>query len=233
MVIDTPERNKAGRELLNSAIEIESGFADAHAWVAVSHHFPWVHWTQPIELHHSLARAAAERAVFLDPQNAVARGILGSILVYEGKPIEADTELKIALSINPNHADVWMFIADSYVLEGRAGEGVACARNAFQLNHPPSFYYWGLGHCQYAAGRYEEAIQTLRHESTYRLGSKRTLAASLAQVGRLGEAEVEAKLFLADNPDFSVKYWASTQPFRNERDLQNFIDGYVKAGLPM
>ena len=162
MVIDTPERNKAGRELLNSAIEIESGFADAHAWVAVSHHFPWVHWTQPIELHRSLARAAAERAVFLDPQNAVARGILGSILVYEGKPIEADTELKIALSINPNHADVWMFIADSYVLEGRAGEGVACARNAFQLNHPPSFYYWGLGHCQYAAGRYEEAIQAGR-----------------------------------------------------------------------
>ena len=234
MVIDTPERNKEGRELLNSAIELEPGFADAHAWVAVGHHFPWANWTHPVELHRSLARAAAERAVFLDPQNAVARGILGIILAYEGKPIEAEAELKMALSINPNHADVWMFIADSHVMQGRAGEGLACARNAFRLNpHPPSFYYCGLGNALYAAGQYEEAIKSFRHESTYRLGSKRTLAASLAQVGRLVEAEVEAKQFLADNPDFSVKYWASTQPFRNERDLQHFIDGYVKAGLPM
>lgn len=95
----------------------------------------------------SLARTAADRAVFPDPQNSVARGILGSILVYEGKPIKADAELKLALSVNPNHADVWMFIADSHVMQGRVGEGLACARNAFQVNpHPPSFYYCGLEH---------------------------------------------------------------------------------------
>ena len=234
MVTDTPERCKAGRELLDLATKLEPGFADAHAWLAASYLFPWAYWNEVVEMDPLLARGAAERAVTLDSQNAVAHGILGTVLLYERKPSEAAMHLTLALQLNPNHADAWMLMADLQVMEGRASEGVTSARKAFTLNpHPPAFYYWGLGYTEYASGQYEEAINTLRHEATYRLGSKRILAASLAQVGRLEEAKMEAALFLSSNPHFSIKYWAGTQPFRNERDKQHFIEGYVKAGLPM
>ena len=112
-------------------------------------------------------------------------------------------------------------------------EGIADLRKALRLNpHPPGWYYWLLGLAQYAAGRYEDAIETLRHEATHRMGSQRILAASLAQLGRLEEAKVEAAQFLASNPHFSMQHWASTQPFRHDQDRQHFIEGYAKAGLP-
>ena len=105
-------------------------------------------------------------------------------------------------------------------------------RKALRLNpYPPGWYYWLLGLAQYAAGRYEDAVETLRHKLTHRMGSQRILAASLAQLGRIKEAKREAGQFLASHPHFSMQHWADTQPFRHEADRQHFIDGYVKAGL--
>jgi len=46
------------------------------------------------------------------------------------------------------------------------------------------------------------------------MGSRRILARSLAQVGRIDEAKVEAREFLVASPHFSMDYWARTQPFR-------------------
>lgn len=224
---------KIGNDLLLAAIGLEPDFADAHAWLAVNHHFSWAYRNEPMEPHRSLARAEAERAVSLDPQNAIAHGILGIVYVYDRKLSEGAAELKVSLSINPNHADAWVFSSEVHTLEGRAELAIDSIRNAFRLNpFPPAFYYWFLGYAEYAAGRYEEATKTLRHESTYQLGSKRILAASLAQLGQLEEARREAQLFITDNPNFSAEYWGTIHPFREERDRRHFVDGYIKAGLP-
>jgi tetratricopeptide (TPR) repeat protein len=138
------------------------------------------------------------------------------------------------LRINPNHADAWAFLGQLKAFEGKAGEGIEHLRNALRLNpHPPGWYYWLLGLAQYAARQYAEAVETLRHEATHRLGSRRILAASLAQLGRAQEAKEEGEQFLAANPQFSIMYWAGTQPFRHEIDRRHFIDGYVSAGLPL
>jgi hypothetical protein len=76
-------------------------------------------------------------------------------------------------------------------------------------------------------------LETLRHGSARGTGVGRILAAALAQLGRMTEAREEARKFLAEFPHFSAKNWGSTQPFRNDEDRQHFIDGYVKAGLPL
>jgi hypothetical protein len=46
------------------------------------------------------------------------------------------------------------------------------------------------------------------------------------------QAKQEASAFLSSNPNFSITHWATTQPFRREEDLQLFVHGYRKAGLP-
>ncbi len=53
---------------------------------------------------------------------------------------------------------------------------------------PPPWYYWMFGQACFLDRQYERAIVTLRHESTYRTESRRTLAASLALLGRTSEA---------------------------------------------
>jgi hypothetical protein len=104
---------------------------------------------------------------------------------------------------------------------------------AFRLNpYPPGFYYQVLGWTQCAAGLYEDAVETLRHEAARGTGSKRILAASLAHLGRLEEAGKEAREFLAMAPAFTVSRWASTRPFKHESDREHFVEGYLKAGLP-
>ena len=102
----------------------------------------------------------------LDPDNADAHIILGYLRAYEGELAEGVAECEMGLRINPNHDEGWITLADLRVLEGRAVEAIECARNAFRLNpHPPGDYYWLLGFAQYAAGRYQDAVDTLRHES--------------------------------------------------------------------
>jgi tetratricopeptide (TPR) repeat protein len=120
------------------------------------------------------------------------------------------------------------------VSEGSPVEAIEAMGRAFRLNpHPPGRYYWYLGYAQYAAGHYEEAVETLRHDVTRRTGSRRLLAASLAQLGLIEDAREEARQFLAANPHFTIKHWAPTQHFENDADRQHFVDGYLKAGLPM
>jgi tetratricopeptide (TPR) repeat protein len=233
-VTQSVESNKAARPLIERSIELDPGFAEAHAWLAMSHYFAWAHWGEAEEHHRLQALAAARQAVSLDPENAGAHTILGYVLMFDGKSGEAAEELATALRIDPNHADAWAFLGEMRAHEGRAIEGLDCFQKALRLNpHPPGRYYWILGYVQYAAGRYEDAVETLRHEATHRTGSQRLLAASLAQLGRMEEAKVEVAQFLCANPHFSVQHWARTQPFQDKKDRQHFIDGYLKAGLPM
>ena len=89
-----------------------------------------------------------------------------------------------------------------------------------------------MGWALYAAGKYEESVEILRHDAARGTGSWRLLAASLARLGRIDEAKAEAAQFLAIHPSFSIQHWGTTQPFRKKADLAHFLEGYRKAGLP-
>jgi TolB-like protein/class 3 adenylate cyclase len=232
LVNQSAESNRAARPLLERSIELDPGFADAHAWLAMNRLGGWVYWGEAAESR-SLALTAAQRAVSLDPENAGAHAILGEVLIYLGKPNAGAAALTKALEINPNHADAWVIFGEVKVYEGKAMEALEHTRKAFNLNpHPPGWYYWYLGFMEYAAGRYNDAVETLRREGIPS-GSQRILAASLAQLGCVEEAKAEAGRFITAYPDFSIQRWANTQPFQRESDRQHFINGYLKAGLPM
>ena len=169
----------------------------------------------------------------IDPNDAGCRWVLAYLLAYERSFAEADAEFAKAIELDPNEADAWAALSDIAVLAGRVEEGLEHIRKAFRLNpFPASWYYLTLGQAQYAAGEYEAAVETLRRDETYRTSSRRFLAASLAQLGRLDEARAEVELFLVGNPHFTTRHWAATEPFRDAATLEHFVDGFRKAGLP-
>ncbi|MEY9583347.1 adenylate/guanylate cyclase domain-containing protein [Sinorhizobium fredii] len=215
------------------AIEIDPGFAGAHAWLAMSHHFDALYYGEPIDEHRAAARAAAGKAVEIDPENADAHIVLGYLRAYEGEFEAGVAEFEQGLRLNPNHSAGWAHLADLRVFEGRAIEAIECAENSFRLNpYPPGDHYSFLGWAQYAAGRYHDAVDTLRHPQAGGPGSKRNLAAALAQLGQITEAREVAQAFLAEFPNFSALQWGQTQPFRSDAERQHFIEGYLMAGLP-
>jgi len=235
LVMQSQHDNSAARHLLEAAIDKDPDFAAAHAWLAMSHYAAWAMWGEGLDgTHRAPALASATRAAHLDGENADALMILGCIHTYDGDLDRADSEFGLAIRLNPNHADTRALLADLRVFQGRALEGIESVERAFVLNpYPPRVYYWTLGFADYAARRYEEAVEALRREATYRTGSQRILAASLAQLGRIEGARREAAEFLSRNPGFTVRSWANAHPFRHPSDREHFVEGYLKAGLPL
>jgi TolB-like protein len=233
--MQSPEDNISALPLLERAVELDPGFAEAHAWLAMNLLFGWMYCYREDSRERVLA--LAKQAVALDPDNADAHVVLGYVLIFNGAGdlVGGRKQFEMALELNQNHADAWMFLADLEVLEGRPEQAVRDGQSAFRLNpHPPSYYYWLFGWILYAAHRYEEVIETLGQGDVrwVGIGSQRLLAAALAQLGRLDEAHAMARLFLTALPQFTVSSWAKTMPFRDSRDRQHFIEGYLKAGLP-
>jgi TolB-like protein/class 3 adenylate cyclase len=229
----SPEATRESSLLLRRAIALDPQYAEAHRWLAVNLVGPWVYWGEPTEPNRQMAVTTAERAVMLDQNDAGCRCVLGLVLAYERRWPEADAAFAAALELEPSHADTLALLADVLVWSGQSAAAIEHAKRALRLNpYPPGWYYWNLGLAQYAARQYDTAVVTLRREPTYRTVSRRILAASLAQLGRLPEAQEEAALFMVSNPRFTITHWAATQPFRDEAMREHFVDGYRKAGLP-
>jgi TolB-like protein len=230
---DAPQAAREAHLMLTRAVFLDPDYAEAYRWLAMNHWMGWIHSGGPTEPGRSAALELACKAVTIDPNDAGCRWVLAYLLAYDRRFAEADAEFARAIELDPNGADAWAALSDIAVLAGRVAEGLEHSRKAFRLNpFPASWYYLTLGQAQYAAGDYDAAVKTLRREETYRTSSRRFLAASLAQLGRLDEARAEADLFLVGNPHFTIRHWAETEPFRDAATLAHFVDGYRKAGLP-
>jgi TolB-like protein len=230
---DTPQAAQEAHLLLTHAIALDPDYAEAYRWLALNHWMGWVHSGGPSEAFRGTALELARKAVVLDPNDAGCRWALAYLLAYERDFVEADAEFAKALALDPNEADAWAALSDITVLAGRVEEGLEHIRKAFRLNPlPASWYYLPLGQALYAAGEHKAAVEALRRDETHRTSSRRFLAASLAQLGRLDEARAEAELFLVGNPEFSVRHWAAMEPFRDAALRERFVDGFRKAGLP-
>lgn len=230
---DTPQAAQEAHLLLTRVVALDPDYAEAYRWLALNHWMGWVHSGGPTEVSRSIALELARKAVALDPNDAGCRWALAYLLAYERSFAEADVEFARALALDPNEADAWAALSDITVLAGRVEEGLEHIRKAFRLNpFPASWYYLPLGQALYAAGEYGAAVEALRRDETHRTSSRRFLAASLAQLGQLDEARAEAELFLVGNPDFSIRHWATMEPFRDDVLRERFVDGFRRAGLP-
>ncbi|MBX4966276.1 winged helix-turn-helix domain-containing tetratricopeptide repeat protein [Rhizobium binae] len=230
---DSPQAAAEAHLMLTRAVSLDPDYAEAYRWLAMNHWMGWVHSRGPTDPTRSIALQLARKAVALDPNDAGCRWVLAYLLAYERDFAAAEAGFAKAIELDPNEADTFAALSDITVLAGRIEEGLEHIRKAFRLNpFPASWYYLALGQAQYAAAQYAAAVETLRREETYRTSSRRFLAASLAQLGRFDEARAETELFLVANPGFSIRHWAATEPFRDARTLEHFVEGYRKAGLP-
>jgi hypothetical protein len=77
------------------AISLDPEFAEAYAWLAMTHHFGYMYCGEPTEEHRPLARSLAQQAVSLESDNASAHVILGYVRAYNGELLEGMAELEV------------------------------------------------------------------------------------------------------------------------------------------
>ena len=166
------------------------------------------------------------------PNDALAHELLGAVLNQTGRSEQGIPELERALALDPNLATAHGDIGLAKILVGHPEETGAQENEALRLSPRDSFVWLWLhfaGAAKMALGANEEAVALFRRSIETNRTTPLThffLAAALANLGTLEEAQSEAKAGLALDPGFSIRR------FRGGGGGGPAIDGMRKAGVP-
>src|SRR5713226_1392042 len=105
------------------------------------------------------ARAAAQRALQLDPRLAEAHAVLGNVAMsYDWDFSTAEKELKTALALNPNYSTAHEWYAHLLMVEGRYEEALAESHHLLELDPDTVLFKAVRAETLYYARRYDEAV---------------------------------------------------------------------------
>ena len=115
-------------------------------------------------------------------------------------------------------------------------KAIPVIKKAIRLNpFPPAAAFYNLGMAYVYTGQCEEAIAACEKAlqgAKENLLSNITATAAYSICGREEEAEATAAQVLSINPKFSCRYFAKRLPYKNQADLDKYIQALRKAGLP-
>jgi adenylate cyclase len=225
------------RRCLERSIAIDPEYARAYAMLARSYTYTYLEPRNEEYLNPSALRRAdelAKTAVQLDASLPQAHTMLGAALMYKRRHEESIAEFEQAFALNPNFSDhafglclVFAGQPERAIEVMQASMRLEPFRNAVRLAY--------MGNAYYMLGRYEEAVTPLR-ESARRMPDLRItqlwLAATYAQLDRLGEARAAADEVRRIEPDFAIERWKLTAVYKRPEDSERLFDGIRKAGLP-
>jgi TolB-like protein/class 3 adenylate cyclase len=187
------------------------------------------------------AEATIGRVLSRRPDDPLAHEILGGVLHQTKRPDQAIAELERALVLDPNLAAAHGGIGLAKIFIGRAVETEAHVNEALRLSPRDNFAWLWLqyaGGAKLALGADQEAVARLRRSIELNRNSPFVhffLAAALANLGKLDEAQAETRFALALDPAFTIQRFRAGQENDNAIFLAGkarIFEGMSKAGVP-
>jgi len=232
------EGNTLARKMFQRSIDIDPGFASAYSAIALTHIDDYRRkWVKDPLAAVDRAFEFAEKAIVIDKNAAVAHWVLAYANLYgRKKPEQAIAAAEQAIMLYPNYADAYAIIASAYSFIGRSVDAIRINKHAMRLNPNSSvIYYANLGRDYYFIGSPQEAIKQLeiatRRNDNY-LNAHLYLAAAYASLDQIDEANWQRVQVLGLDPNFSLDYWASTQPYKSSARRNKLVADLRKSGLP-
>jgi len=191
-------------QFFEQSIRRDPGFATAYAALADAEATVAYHQVAPEKESIAKAKAAARRALELDPALAEAHAVLAWIkCFYDWDWTAGEPGLRRALELNPNSARTHDWYSEALLLAGRYDRALAESKRALALD-PLSYRVSGnIAVILYCAHRYDDAIrqarQTLEINPHY-YQANTMLGTSLAQKRLYPEAIAALRAALADYP---------------------------------
>lgn len=225
------EHNSEAQRLFEKAVELDPQYAAGHAYLALAIYVHWYQNQAPGKLEHALV--SARRALELDENDSRCHRVLVPIYTHLHHYDLAELHSDKSIALNPNDAVGAIYRTNLLQFLGRAEEGVAWARKAMQLNpYHPNWYWNALAFVLHTAGHHAEALEAYSQMAERPSFYHAYVAACHAELGQMEEAQKHKALALQTRPDFTVTAQGKKLPFKYEADLQSFLDGLRKAGLP-
>jgi len=192
-------------------------------------------WWDDREMAIIKARAYADRALQLDPNNADGHIALGLLFWLRGQYDEAIYNARKAVQLAPGSTDVAELASFILTPSGSPEEGLVLIQKATTLspNHPP-MYLGILGNAYRLSGQIDEAIAAFEAYNARSPGFGLVdLVIAYQENGQADKANDAAKRLLSARRDFTIAAWLKTQSRRDTGRLDADIAALRVAGLPM
>ena len=167
---------------------------------------PYVHcvaaiikfWQRDLEA----AKAAAEKALALNPNYALAYGSRGLIELYLGHPLAAIPHIERAMRLDPAFTHQYVhFLGSAYLVAGQYDAAAAAFRERIRLMPKTDL-------------------------------SRAFLASALGHLGEFADAQHVWHELKDINPRYSFEEHLARLPFQNQADGEKIREGLAKAELP-
>lgn len=230
----TKEDNAKGLEVLERAIELDPGYAQAHAWLACTYGQAWARGYAE-DGSRALKRCwdEAKKAYASDENDSECHRILCALYLMQKNFDQAIHHHERAIALNPNDPLIVSQAGHLRSMLGQAEEGVRWIREAMRLDpYRPDLYGNNLGIALYTAGQYAEAVTAFRRMAALRCPHHAYLAACHGQLGDEEAAKAHVEAVFELEPDFTVDKFLKGVSYREPNDLEHLRQGLMKAGFP-
>ena len=239
----TAPTSEMAASLLRQAIDLDPGFGLAHASLAYVRAGQYEEgWVDDPEVALSEALSEAKLAVVLDGSDGYAHASLAYVLLKFREFDRAQSEIDIALKLNPHHVNIIMTAGWVSIVNCNPEQAIELIKRAFRLNPlMGSWQFWTLGEAFLDARRYREALESFAKvidPPTVLFLEKAICHAYLAELDSAGtnlciyleRAAKELKVFPGDDPvAWRTFFLRSTR--RRMEVTEHFIEGARRAGL--
>jgi adenylate cyclase len=223
-----------GHRLAERAVALEPTFARAQALLAWFNAAKWW-WDVGSSMRLDRALKYASKAVTLDPMDSICWGFLGNIHLYRREYGLAEHCAEQALTLNSSDLRTVEMCAEAFSHISRLEEALDKLEEAGKFEPIPPTWYWDvLGVTLYGLRRFGEAAEAFRRMSTLHYWSHAYIAACYGQLGETDKAREHLEAYAAGVPVASLDAFSKAEGYyKNPEDLELWLDGLRKAGLPV
>ena len=230
----TKESNLEAGALIAKALELDPRYATAWAWLAWVHINDWRYdWVEDAEQSSVSAMEAARQAIALDPHDYFTRWPTAHLLIRARRYDEGLAEYEKVLALNPHDSRFLDEMSWALCAVGRPREAIALLERAIALDpmNPDSFF-GSLGFAYYQLRDYDKALAAMAKLAHAPGGMNLEIrAAAYAQLGREEDARAAMMEVLKQRQGRTIRT-AARFPFKSQADLDHWLEGLRKAGLP-
>ena len=230
------EGNIMAKRLTEEAIVLDPEFASAYNMLASTHMMDvWLGSSKSPKESLDKAVELTQKAISLDPKDPRYYAFIGYLYTMKRDHNRAIAEGEKAVALDPGGADAHAWLGNTLNYADRPKEAIPLFEKAIRLNpFGPTWYFLNFGNSYRMIGQYQEAIT--QYKKALRLAPNNILAhlclaGTYSLLGRDEEARAEVEEILRINPKFSLESYAKTLPYKNQAQLDRYVEALRKAGL--
>jgi TolB-like protein len=231
---DDPAGGTEAVRLVEKAIELDPGYALAHAVLSALSYLQFEDGPRSTPAALERSYVLAMRAVELDAGESTSHAMLGHACLQRRSFELAVQYSRRAVAINPNNQWNAADLGSVLVYVGEPEEALTWFARSREID--PYFdqaWCWRAAGLAYMSlGRYADALSTLSRARVHHYLYAALIAGCHAKLGDMHRAKGSAIDCLSMKPDFSTTHFMTKLPFKNPADAEQVASSLRLAGLP-